>query len=1172
MFRCEVCGRTWDEGAARQCKMVCSPGCGGTLVIVETELGGQLPGQPSSELPQRTAGLPTPIDLPFRRYQQEPQPFLRLHRLCEAVDALTRFTATILLSDVVRLSRALPQRIKSTVLRQLERPWPGAWSEITREACGALAGQLNLKFHRGGAFIPELVKMATSSLLPLAGSVDGDPNRELLALGSLLNESERLPDQHCQELLVKHRYQARCMELFGQLEFLSGFALFGVGGDGLGVLLDGPPPPTGHVRYDLRPHLDPKSTLTPLPGAKLQSPDDAPRMRTVLVKLSQPRALWLEVTPARIFEQIRPAGHEVLDLGRPTLAQSPSGRSEWLDFSVLTPAMANGQPPEEAFHELGLMYHLERWYLAATAAGESRAFSFADRLVELSDPFVGRNEQLRRVGEWFKENREGVVWITGPVGVGKSALMANIAKKFFTEPQMAVKVVHFFREGDPRSGRAELLRSAIRTLASASGKRSVRVEEDQARREVQLKDMLRQFVQDEATRPEAARRRVIFVLDGLNEPGAGPVVADWALGCKLPGVSWILAGRPDPELLRVLRSDLCTWLFAGEPGGMLHLLDDAAVATQLSNECRRPASPFLQKTPQEADALISALVKAVCGHPVFMRLVTSDIREGRFPFDSATQDYVPAGLDDYWRDVLDRLHVSDVGTIMTPVFCALAMAREPLSRPVLLRLLSDHGEFSDASGPQTLDRVLEAGRSLLKASPTSRGIEGVTLLHPSLKNHILSQANVPFTISRTRARFLRVVKSWATLESDPDTHDYTLRHATSHLLESRAAIDLMTLLTDPRFLRRKVNLVGVPALLLDFTNLPPDKGFPPPDDRKKLGALGKALEKLAPKLREDPEQLESALLNELLTSEGDQAWITQLVDAFVKRGVGAGDRPILLRRKRPETLLAADQLNALMGPANRVTALAYSPDARCLALALEANHVVKVWDLQARKEVATLKGHQDHVGAVAFSPDGRKIVTGSADHTVKSWDATTGKNLATLTGHTEQVTAVAFTPNNRILTGSWDETMRFWDASSGQPLTVLSGGPRVAHCLTFSPDGTRFISGSWEKVLRIWDAATAQLLATLSGHADRVTAVAFSPGGEWIASGSNDGTIKIWSALALSLVASMDVGAPVMSCRFLAGSSSFQVVEEGGAARQPRLHQFELIGPAAGPRATPPRR
>ncbi|MBI4860149.1 MAG: hypothetical protein HY815_07775, partial [Candidatus Riflebacteria bacterium] len=245
MFRCEACGRTWDEDAARERKMVCSPGCGGTLVIVERELDGQLPGQPSSELPQRTGGLPTPIDLPFRRFLQESQPFFKLHRLCEAVDSLTRFTATILLSDVLRLSRALPQRIKSGMLRQLERPWAGAWAEITREACGALAGQLNLKFHRGGAFIPELVKMATSPLLPLLGSVDGDPNRDLLALRSLLGESERLPDARCQELLVRHRFQARCVDLFGQLEFLSGFALFGVSGDGLGVLLDGPPPPAG---------------------------------------------------------------------------------------------------------------------------------------------------------------------------------------------------------------------------------------------------------------------------------------------------------------------------------------------------------------------------------------------------------------------------------------------------------------------------------------------------------------------------------------------------------------------------------------------------------------------------------------------------------------------------------------------------------------------------------------------------------------------------------------------------------------------------------------------------------------------------------------------------------------------------------------------------------------
>jgi hypothetical protein len=75
--------------------------------------------------------------------------------------------------------------------------------------------------------------------------------------------------------------------------------------------------------------------------------------------------------------------------------------------------------------------------------------------------------------------------------------------------------------------------------------------------------------------------------------------------------------------------------------------------------------------------------------------------------------------------------------------------------------------------------------------------------------------------------------------------------------------------------------------------------------------------------------------------------------------------------------------------------------------------------------------------AVAFSPDGRQIASGSEDTTVRVWDAATGQHRKTLTGHSELVTAVAFSPDGRqIASGSWDETVRVWAVNP-----ELSQGP-----------------------------------------------------------------------------------------------------------------------------------
>jgi WD40 repeat protein/predicted Zn-dependent protease len=214
------------------------------------------------------------------------------------------------------------------------------------------------------------------------------------------------------------------------------------------------------------------------------------------------------------------------------------------------------------------------------------------------------------------------------------------------------------------------------------------------------------------------------------------------------------------------------------------------------------------------------------------------------------------------------------------------------------------------------------------------------------------------------------------------------------------------------------------------------------------------------------------------------------------------------------------QLLDLRGHTGRVSGVAFSPDGKRLAsgsmvLDLQKQRMVsgelKVWDAQTGGPLLTLRGLTGPVCSVAFSPDGKRLAGGSGDARVQVWDAQTGQQVLDLQGHTNSVWSVCFSPDGaRLATGSNDGTVKVWDRHSGQQLRTFHTG--FVTSVAFSPDGARLATGSYDHTLKVWDARTGQQLFTLQGHAKEVSSVAFSPDGTRLASGSWDTTVKVWDA------------------------------------------------------------
>jgi WD40 repeat protein len=188
----------------------------------------------------------------------------------------------------------------------------------------------------------------------------------------------------------------------------------------------------------------------------------------------------------------------------------------------------------------------------------------------------------------------------------------------------------------------------------------------------------------------------------------------------------------------------------------------------------------------------------------------------------------------------------------------------------------------------------------------------------------------------------------------------------------------------------------------------------------------------------------------------------------------------------------------------RISAVAYSPDGRELAVAMDQRLVLST---PAGWFAIT---HTAQINDLVFDPEGQWIGLASSDGSVRIMDSQTLELRRSLGGHSSPLLALAVNRDgSRIVSGGLDNEVSLWDSESGRKLESLHGHTDWIRVLAFSPDGTVIASGSDDRTIRLWRADSGKLLNTLNTDAE-VEGMAFTADGRSLVSGTDHGTLQIW--------------------------------------------------------------
>lgn len=251
---------------------------------------------------------------------------------------------------------------------------------------------------------------------------------------------------------------------------------------------------------------------------------------------------------------------------------------------------------------------------------------------------------------------------------------------------------------------------------------------------------------------------------------------------------------------------------------------------------------------------------------------------------------------------------------------------------------------------------------------------------------------------------------------------------------------------------------------------------------------------------------------------------------------------------------------------NSVSTITINPTGEWIAFGSKSLGQLLVYEWQSESYILRQQGHFDSMNALAYSPDGSRIVTASDDGKIKIWDIVSGFCLATFDEHQSSVTGVVFAKRGQVMfSSSLDGTVRAWDLIRFRNFRTFTSTSRIQFSsVAVDPSGEIVVAGSLDNFdIQVWSVQTSQLLDQLSGHEGPISYLSFgSEANARLASASWDKTVRIWDIFGRSqasepfdlssecLALSMRPDSKEFAVSTMDGKLSFFDVENGKMVRE----------------------